>query len=110
MEKKDLICYLIRVNLCQLSPPQAVSTCGREGGSWGSAFATTKIYPAAKRLLKATSPSLFKMEYRPKKMTDQSQSKQAKVTESHQEWKMALTHSKESKTQRMLFSEVPFQF
>lgn len=75
LEKRDLICYLIRDNLCQLSPPQAVSTCGREGGSWGSAFTTVQIYPTHAMLLKATSPSLFKMEYRPKKVTGQSQSK-----------------------------------
>lgn len=109
LAKRDLICYLIRDNLCQLSP-QAVSTCGREGGSWESAFATVQVYPAHARLVKATSSSLFKMEYRPKKWQARVKAKQAKVTESHQEWKMALTHSKESKTQRVPFSEVPFQF
>lgn len=75
LEKRDIICYLIRDNLCWLSPPQAVRMCGRQGGSWGAAFATMQIYPAHARLVKATSRSLFKMEYRTKKMTGQSQSK-----------------------------------
>lgn len=72
LEKRDIICYLIRDNLCWLSPPQAVR---QTGWQLGGGFCHHADLPSSCKAGKSHKPFFIQNGVQAKKMTGQSQSK-----------------------------------